>query len=347
MLSFGMEYDRAFSIAFCSARFADGSPPPSFAATMIARVSFEKSLPRFASAAPFLCLIVDHLLCPDTRRLPYLVQKELVDPRIVGQLGMERRNEDPSLPREHRMPVDLGEHLDVGPRLLDPRRADEDGAHGLVPVPDIEVGLEAVHLPAEGIAADGDVCETEVVAVEHNHPGARAEDRRLERAQRVVEVVQLHHARHRGRLAAGDDQAVEAVELLRQAHLDRIRAETAQHPRVLAEVPLHGKDADPKRLRHELKGNYSAGSGRREPQRPSTTKTKPSPAATTIGTQPFVGSPNRPPLAQSIEKCTAAASMPSEPITVQLERATTTPIAMKSTLERTTSHQSAVDECHQ
>jgi hypothetical protein len=36
MLSFGIEYE------------------------MIARESFEKSLPRFASAAPFLCLIDDH-----------------------------------------------------------------------------------------------------------------------------------------------------------------------------------------------------------------------------------------------------------------------------------------------
>jgi len=61
MLSFGIEYERAFSIAFCSARFEPGSAPPSFAATMIARDSFEKSFPRFASAAPFLCLIVDHL----------------------------------------------------------------------------------------------------------------------------------------------------------------------------------------------------------------------------------------------------------------------------------------------
>src|SRR5213080_57279 len=65
MLSFGMEYDFAFSIAFCSARLPAGSGPPSFAATMIARESFENSLPRFASAAPFLCLIEDHLLCPD------------------------------------------------------------------------------------------------------------------------------------------------------------------------------------------------------------------------------------------------------------------------------------------
>src|SRR3954465_10710662 len=101
MLSFGIEAARAFSTAFWRARFADGSGPPSRAATMIARVSFEKSLPRFASAAPFLCLIDDHLLCPDTnprsgrrqsrllrsyalRRvyapsLPYLIQEELVD----------------------------------------------------------------------------------------------------------------------------------------------------------------------------------------------------------------------------------------------------------------------------
>src|SRR5262249_6298712 len=102
MLSFGIEYERAFSIAFCRARLPDGSGPPSRAATMIARVSFEKSLPRFASAAPFLCLIDDHLLCPDNRPrsrrrqslrlrslalrrvyarccLPYLVQKELVN----------------------------------------------------------------------------------------------------------------------------------------------------------------------------------------------------------------------------------------------------------------------------
>src|SRR6266571_165548 len=148
MLSFGIEYDRAFSIAFCKARFPAGSGPPSFAATMIARESFENSLPRFASAAPFLCLIEDHLLCPDTgprsrrrqsrhlrsryalrrvyaRCLPHQVQKELVDPRVVGQLGVERRHKDPAVAREHRMPVDLGEDLDVRARVLDPGRADE------------------------------------------------------------------------------------------------------------------------------------------------------------------------------------------------------------------------------
>src|SRR5438270_5538179 len=103
MFSFGIEYERAFSIAFWSARFPPGSPPPSFAATMIARESFEKSLPRLASAAPFLCLIDDHLLCPDKTHLFDGLEEELVQARVVGQLRMERCDEEASLPREHRV----------------------------------------------------------------------------------------------------------------------------------------------------------------------------------------------------------------------------------------------------
>src|SRR3954453_8754448 len=86
MLSFGIEYERAFSTAFCSARLPAGSGPPSLAATMIARDSFENSLPRFASAAPFLCLIEDHLLCSDTRRPIHRLQEQLVYARIFRQL---------------------------------------------------------------------------------------------------------------------------------------------------------------------------------------------------------------------------------------------------------------------
>src|SRR5580692_7062639 len=93
MLSFGIEYDFAFSIAFCNARLLVGSPPPSFAATMIARASFEKSFPRLASAAPFLCLIDDHLLCPDKSTLLYRFQKQFVQPRVVGELRVERRHQ--------------------------------------------------------------------------------------------------------------------------------------------------------------------------------------------------------------------------------------------------------------
>src|SRR5437016_12072720 len=100
MLSFGIEYERAFSTAFCNARLPTGSGPPSFAATMIARESFENSLPRFASAAPFLCLIDDHLLCPDTRCLLDRLHEQLVHARILGQLGVERRDEEAAVAQQ-------------------------------------------------------------------------------------------------------------------------------------------------------------------------------------------------------------------------------------------------------
>src|SRR5881409_3077464 len=117
MLSFGIEASRAFSIAFWRAMFAPGSGPPSRAATMIARDSFEKSAPRFLSAAPFLCLIDDHLLCPDMRLRFYELEQPVVEPRVVRQLGMERRGEEPSLPREDGPSVVPGEHLHLRPGL--------------------------------------------------------------------------------------------------------------------------------------------------------------------------------------------------------------------------------------
>src|SRR5688572_32836516 len=118
MFSLGIEYERAFSIAFCSARFASGSGPPSFAATMIARESLEKSLPRFASAAPFLCLMLDHLLCPDMSLLPHQLQKALVYPCVVGELGVEGRREDAPLADEHRLLAEPTDDLHVVSDLL-------------------------------------------------------------------------------------------------------------------------------------------------------------------------------------------------------------------------------------
>src|SRR5689334_16458931 len=131
MLSFGIDAARAFSIAFCSARFAAGSGPPSRAATMIARVSFEKSLPRLASAAPFLCLIELHLLCPDMILLPDEVEEALVDASVVGQLRVERGDDHATLAQQNGLAVQLREHLHRGPDLTDPGRADEDTAQGL------------------------------------------------------------------------------------------------------------------------------------------------------------------------------------------------------------------------
>src|SRR5579871_886557 len=109
---------------------------------MIARVSLEKSWPRLASAAPFLCLIDDHLLCPDTARLPGQIEEELVHARVVGQLGMERREEHAPVPQQHGLAVELGQHLYRLSALPQPRRADEDAAKRLVLALELEIRLE-------------------------------------------------------------------------------------------------------------------------------------------------------------------------------------------------------------
>ena len=103
-------------------------------------------------------------------------------------------------------------------------------------------------LPPESVPAHQDVDEPEVLAVEHDHPRAGAEDGPLEAPDRLVEPVQPHQAHERRRLAAGDDQTVEVRQLLGLAHLDDVDAETAQHRAVLAEVPLYGEHSDSKLL---------------------------------------------------------------------------------------------------
>jgi hypothetical protein len=224
MLSFGIEASRAFSIAFWSAMFPPGSGPPSRAATMIARVSFEKSWPRFASVAPFFRLIDDA--------------------RVVRKLGMEGSDQEAALPEEHGLPVELREDIHAGAGGDHARCADEDAAQGSVLAGQVEVGLEAEDLPAVRIARDLDVDEPEVVAVEHDQAGARAENRLLEASDRFLEAVEAHQAHERRRLAPRDDEPVEPRELLRLAHLDRLRTEPSQHRRVLAEVPLQGQNTD-------------------------------------------------------------------------------------------------------
>src|SRR5438034_1459093 len=162
MLSFGIEYDRAFSIAFCSVRLPAGSGPPSFAATMIARESFEKSFPRLASAAPFLCLIEDHLLCPDTRRLLHRTQEQLVHARIFRQLGVERRDEYPALACEHGLALELREDLDALAGLAHAGRADEYATQRLVLTRQPEARLEARDLATVGVSVDDEADEAEM-----------------------------------------------------------------------------------------------------------------------------------------------------------------------------------------
>src|SRR5258706_8937183 len=65
MLSEGMDAFLAACTAERSRGFESMAPPPTLADIVISLISFVKRRPRLASAAPFLCLIVLHLLCPD------------------------------------------------------------------------------------------------------------------------------------------------------------------------------------------------------------------------------------------------------------------------------------------
>src|SRR4051812_7127134 len=142
---------------------------------MIARASFENSFPRLASAAPFLCLIELHLLCPDMTHLPDEVEEALVDAGVLRQLRMEGGDDHTPLAQEYRLAVEIGEHLDLRPDFADARRADEDAPQRLSLVHQSEVCLEARHLPSVRVPVDVDVDGAEMAAVEHDHPRARAE----------------------------------------------------------------------------------------------------------------------------------------------------------------------------
>src|SRR6188472_3271660 len=157
MVSMGTEASRAFVNIVRSVALELTSPPPSRAATSTWRISLAKSLPRALSWAPFLCLIVAHLECPDM--VLQLLQESVVEAEVVGELRVEGRHGHVALATEDRVAVDRGEHVDTATGALDERRPDEDRAEGIVPLELIqrEVGLEGVDLAAEGVAAHGDV----------------------------------------------------------------------------------------------------------------------------------------------------------------------------------------------
>ena len=175
--------------------------------------------------------------------------------RVVRQLRMERRDEEAAVAHEHRLAVALREHLDVRPDVPHARRADEDAAQRLVVARQREIGLEARDLTAVRVPVDDEVDEPEMLAVEHDHPRAGAEDRLLEAAHRLVEPVQAHQPHERRRLAAGDHEPVEPVRAARAcAPRRRPRRAAAASPRARGSCPaLRGRRSSyAPRLQHEV-----------------------------------------------------------------------------------------------
>src|SRR5688572_18866221 len=81
MLSAGMFTSLAAAMIVRSRGFIPGSPPPLRAATVSSLIRRVNTLPRLASAAPFLCLIVCHLEWPDIEETPEIAPETLVDLR--------------------------------------------------------------------------------------------------------------------------------------------------------------------------------------------------------------------------------------------------------------------------
>src|SRR5580658_10077257 len=83
MLSCGIFSAFAAKTAVRSRALVSGLPPP-FAATAISLSRRVKILPRLASSAPFLCLIVAHFECPDITTSAELKMAVLTHTRSVS-----------------------------------------------------------------------------------------------------------------------------------------------------------------------------------------------------------------------------------------------------------------------
>src|SRR3954451_15143289 len=171
-------------------------------------ISLANSFPRRASMTAFLCLVVAHLEWPDMRCCLYFrcrvsstcrtksgpgpvdhPHEQLVHPVVAGDLGVERSGQQVRLP-DGDDPTDClargdpGDDLDVLPNLLHPWRTDEHRMEPPAEVGHVQVGLEGVHLAAEGVApdhhaepADGLLSRDTGLDVvgKHDHPGTGAE----------------------------------------------------------------------------------------------------------------------------------------------------------------------------
>ena len=194
---------------------------------------------------------------------------------LARDLRVEGGAEQVALPhRDHAAVVEGRERLRGRPDRLDDRRADERGVHRRpVEQGDVEVRLERVELVAEGVAPHGHVEAAEGLLVrqrvedavgQHDQPGARAVDRHPVRdpgAQRLPQPERAGELVHHRRLAAGDDQPGDPVELALAPHRHRLGAERREHREVLAEVALEGEDPDRAGRRHQPRSASRCGAG--------------------------------------------------------------------------------------
>src|SRR6516225_1507157 len=172
---------------------------------------------------------------------------------------MERGRERNPLPDGDDPTPALGYDVDGRARLLDPGGADEHGVE--VRAVDVYIPLEGIDLAAERVAAHGHVDAAERLLAgypvlepvgEHDHPGAGPERGQAagdELAERVHQLERGREPPQRGRLAAGDHQAVARLDLGQAADRYRVRARLAERAQMLTHVALQGEHSDYRQVR--------------------------------------------------------------------------------------------------
>ena len=204
-----------------------------------------------------------------------------MQPPVGGQLGVEGGGQHAALAAGGDRAVAEGrEHLDARPGVAQARGADEDGAHRIaLDAGAVEIGLERVGLPPEGVALGGHVEDAEGGAVEFGgaareqdraRAGAPGREAALDAlAQRLVEAEGEQQPRDRRALPARQDQAVHGVEPGEGPHLARGHAEAGERLGVLAHVALQRQHSDAGsgggggRLRHGWRVSPSPGAASR------------------------------------------------------------------------------------
>lgn len=205
--------------------------------------------------------------------------------RLPSELGVKGERQHVALTDRDRVPVDLGEDLDVGTAIGDPRRPDEDGADRISFDPgNLEFGLEGPQLPSERVTLRRDVEDPEVAAVEHDQARARAEhgDPAGDRlAERVGQAIALDPEAHHGRFAAREHERVEALELVGGPHLAHGGAQSLEDLRVRLEPALDREDADDRSRVHQPRGESSCPAASFELSRLAIAEPRPAEAAAT------------------------------------------------------------------
>src|SRR6266511_3377691 len=172
---------------------------------------------------------------------------------VAGELGMEACRQEMPLPSRDDAPaVDPCQHLDLFAGRLQERRADEDGVQRLLAERrNVQIGLEAVELAAEGVAPRRDIHQAQCWLAlgpalgdppgHQDRAGASAPQRHPQPralANWDQQLVQHQQLADRRALAARNNQTIDLLKMFREPHLLCGYADAAESLFVLAKVAL-------------------------------------------------------------------------------------------------------------